>query len=96
MTCGFGRVTDVSDNGVDRRIERLVVKNSRLKLQAVERDAQLNFDLGFDSHALLGLLLDIEDEFGFEVPPDQVPDYVGITMGELVERVTAHESARKD
>ncbi len=82
---------------VRETLVRLVIKNSRLELSAVGDEQELNFDLGYDSHALLNLLLDIEDAFGVEVPPEQVPEYVGIRFERLValvhERRTAGDRA---
>ena len=68
-------------------LERLVLKNSRLELKSVGDEQELNFDLGFDSHALLNLLLDIEDEYKIEVPPEKIPDLIGKPFGVLVELV---------
>ncbi len=78
----------------DRLLE-LVRRNSRLVLREVAADQVLNFDLGYDSAALLNLMLDIEDAFGIEIPPEKVPELVGITFGELVVRVEA-AAARAD
>ncbi|MDQ7008591.1 MAG: acyl carrier protein [Acidobacteriota bacterium] len=68
-------------------LERLVLKNSRLELKSVGDEEELNFDLGFDSHALLNLLLDIEDEYKIEVPPEKIPDLIGKPFGVLVDLV---------
>lgn len=80
----------VTVSSIEGRLRPLVIKNSRLKIDAISEDQALNFDLGYDSHALLNLLLDIEDEFGLEVPPDQVPEYVGVSFGKLVEMIQSH------
>ena len=77
----------MSDQGTRDRLLELVRKNSRLDLRDVADDQVLNFDLGYDSAALLNLMLDIEDAFGIEIPPEKVPELVGITFGQLVEKV---------
>ena len=77
-------------------LERLVIKNSRLDLDGVGDADQLNFDLGFDSHALLNLLLDIEDAFGIEVPPEKIPDLVGQPFSALVRLVSEYESQTEE
>lgn len=77
-------------SSIEGRLKPLIIKNSRLTIDAVSEDQALNFDLGYDSHALLNLLLDIEDEFGLEVPPDQVPQYVGVSFGKLLEMIQSH------
>lgn len=83
----------MEQSGLSDRIERLVMKNSRLELTSVDHDSRLNFDLGFDSHALLNLLLDIEDEFGLEIDPAEVPDLVGSSVAELVARVAQRQAS---
>ena len=77
----------MSDQETRDRLLELVRRNSRLDLRAVGQDQALNFDLGYDSAALLNLMLDIEDAFGIEIPPEKVPEMVGITFGQLVEKV---------
>jgi acyl carrier protein len=73
------------------RLERLVTARSRLQLSRVSDDERLNYELGFDSSALLQLLLDAEDAFGIEIPPERVPELVGAPFAQLVALV---ESAR--
>ncbi len=86
----------MSDQGTRDRLLELVRGNSRLELKDVADDQVLNFDLGYDSAALLNLMLDIEDAFGIEIPPEKVPELVGITFGELVEKVAGAVSGRGD
>jgi acyl carrier protein len=73
------------------RLERLVIARSRLQLSRVGDDERLNYELGYDSSALLQLLLDAEDAFGIEVAPERVPELVGAPFSQLVALV---ESAR--
>lgn len=71
------------------RLERLVIARSRLQLARVGDDDRLNFELGYDSAALLALLLDAEDAFAIEVPPERVPELVGAPFARLVALVEA-------
>ncbi len=71
------------------RLERLVIARSRLQLARVGDDDRLNYELGYDSAALLALLLDAEDAFGIEVPPERVPELVGAPFARLVALVEA-------
>ena len=71
------------------RLERLVVARSRLQLSRVGDDERLDYELGYDSSALLQLLLDAEDDFGIEVPPERVPELVGAPFARLVALVEA-------
>lgn len=74
---------------VRTRLERLVIARSRLRLARVGDDERLDHELGFDSAALLALLLDVEDAFGVEVPPERVPELVGAPFARLVALVEA-------
>ncbi len=72
---------------IREELERLVLRNSRLKINEVADEQVLNFDLGFDSHALLNLLLDVEDAFDLELPPERVPEFVGISFADLAAKI---------
>ncbi|MCU0224123.1 MAG: phosphopantetheine-binding protein [Acidobacteria bacterium] len=71
------------------RLERLVIARSRLQMARVGDDDRLNYELGYDSAALLALLLDAEDAFAIEVPPERVPELVGAPFARLVALVEA-------
>ncbi|MCU0230175.1 MAG: phosphopantetheine-binding protein [Acidobacteria bacterium] len=71
------------------RLERLVIARSKLRLARVSDDERLNYELGYDSAALLALLLDAEDAFGIEVPPERVPELAGAPFARLVALVEA-------
>ncbi len=73
------------------RLEKLVIARSRLALTSIADGERLDYELGYDSSALLSLLLDVEDAFRIEIPPERVPELVGAPFGTLVALV---ESAR--
>lgn len=85
----------MSQGTLRERLEALVIARSRIQLRQVRDDDTLNFELGYDSHAMLNLLLDIEDTFGIEVPPDRVPELVGKRFDELLELVASFQPARE-
>jgi acyl carrier protein len=85
----------MSQDTLRDQLARLVISRSRLKLEQVRDDDTLNFELGYDSHAMLNLLLDIEDAFGIEVPPERVPELVGQRFGNLLEMVRQFQTARE-
>lgn len=78
------------------RLERLVIARSKLRLAQVSDDERLNYELGFDSAALLALLLDAEDAFGIEVPPERVPELVGAPFARLVALVEASRARAEE
>lgn len=67
-----------------RDLERLVRARSKLPLTSVGDDDVLGHELGFDSQALLSLLLDIEDRFDLEIPPEEVARLTGATFADLL------------
>lgn len=77
------------------RLEAMVRANSRLDLERVDDSQCLNFELGYDSHALLNLLLDVEDGFGVEVPPEEVPELVGRPFADLLALVERRMQAAR-
>jgi acyl carrier protein len=77
------------------RLVGLVIARSRLQLDQVRDDDRLNFDLGYDSHALLNLLLDVEDHWGFEVPPERIPELIGIEFSGLVQIIEQHLATKE-
>lgn len=80
---------------MDRRaeLERLVRARSKLELEAVADGDVLGYELGFDSQALLALLLDVEDAFQIEIPPERVSELAGATFGSLVSLVRVATAA---
>jgi acyl carrier protein len=78
------------------RLERMVIARSKLRLARVSDDERLNYELGFDSAALLALLLDAEDAFGIEVPPERVPELVGAPFARLVALVEASRTRAEE
>ena len=55
-----------------------------------------DYELGYDSSALLQLLLDAEDAFGIEVPPERVPELVGAPFSQLIALVEAARAGAGD
>ncbi len=78
------------------RLERLVIARSRLRISRVGDDERLDYELGYDSSALLQLLLDAEDAFGIEVPPERVPELVGAPFSRLIALVEAARAGAGD
>ena len=65
-------------------LERLVIRNAKISLSEVPDQSRLDHELGFDSQAFVALLLDIEDAFDIEIPPERVRALTSLTFGELV------------
>jgi acyl carrier protein len=67
------------------RLEQLLRAHSRLPLGVIQADHRLGPELGFDSHAMLSLLLDVEDQFDLEWPADRVAELRGMRFEQLVQ-----------
>lgn len=74
-------------------LESIVVRNSRLKLAAVEDGQRLAVDLGFDSLAFLMAVGDLENQLKIEFPLDRVDDLRNLTFRDLV-GIVAEERSR--
>lgn len=68
-------------------LQRLVLENGKIELTQVGDGDRLGAELGLDSQALLSLLLDAEDHFDIEFPPERMPELVGIRFDGLVQLV---------
>ena len=76
-------------------LEHLVRAHARIDLPHVADQDILGHELGLDSHALLNLLLDVEDAVGIEIAPAEVAALAGIRFGAFVDFVqTAVRSAQ--
>lgn len=68
----------------------IVVRNSRLKLEAVNDDHRLAGDLGFDSLAFLLAVGELESRLAVSFPLDRIDDLRELTFRDLV-RVVAEQ-----
>jgi acyl carrier protein len=71
-------------------LKEALIKNSRLHLETVRDDDVLTRDLGYDSFALLNLILDLEDRLHIEIDPSRLAHLREIRFKELVALVMEH------
>jgi acyl carrier protein len=65
-------------------------KHSRIRLVRIRDEDVVTKDLGFDSFALLKVVLEVEDHFGVEIDPTRLVNLREITFSEFVELVRDH------
>ena len=53
-------------------LREILIKHSRIRLVRVRDEDILTRDLGFDSFALLNMILDLEDRFRVEIDPSRL------------------------
>ena len=70
-------------------VRAALVKHSRLRLETIGEDQYLAKDLGFDSFALLQVVLDLEDRLGIEIDAEKLAGLRDMTFREFVELVDA-------
>lgn len=66
-------------------IETIVLKRSRLTLEAVRDEHRIAEDLGFDSLAFLMAVMDLERDLGVSVPLERIDDLRDFTFRNLVD-----------
>jgi acyl carrier protein len=89
---GTPRMNAKASQSVEDRIREIVVTNLGAKPDNITRDAHLIDDIGADSLELIELTMAVEDEFGIEIPDDQL-DHM-LTFGAVVEFVERQFAAK--
>ena len=74
-------------------VREALVKRSRLRLSTVGDDDRLAGDLGFDSFALLQVVLDLEERLGIEIDPSRLAGLREMTVRQLVDLVEAQRGS---
>lgn len=90
VLCGFmgcGKTT-VGRNLARKSGRKFVDMDSYIEENKVTADTDLQEDLGADSLDVVDLLMSIEDEFGVEVPDDEIENIK--TVGSLVSYIEAN------
>ena len=70
---------------VQSRVEKLIVEHLGVESEKVTREASFVDDLGADSLDVIELAMAVEEEFGIEVPDDEVNKID--TVGDLIDYV---------
>jgi len=75
-------------------VRETLIRRSRRRLETVRENDRLDGSLGFDSFALLNVVLDLEDRFGVEIEPAKLAEVRALTFRQLVTLVESEISAR--
>ena len=70
------------------KVKAILAEQFDVEEDKVTADTDLQEDLGADSLDVVDLLMSIEDEFGVEVPDDEIEDIK--TVGSLVSYIEAN------
>lgn len=71
------------------QIKKMVADNLGVEESKITENASFKDDLGADSLDLFELTMALEDEYGIEIPPEDLEKIV--TVGDVVEYVNAHK-----
>ena len=70
---------------VFEKVKGIIVKELKVEAEKVTLDARLKDDLGADSLDAVEIVMDIEDEFGFEIDDSEAENVT--TVGDLVRSI---------
>ena len=71
------------------QIKTMIAENLGVNEDAITEGATFKEDLGADSLDLFELAMALEDEFGIEIPTDDLEQIA--TVGDVVEYINAHK-----
>ncbi|MFZ5975928.1 MAG: acyl carrier protein [Bacillota bacterium] len=71
------------------RIRRLIAAQLNIDEDSITMETDLVKDLKADSLDVVELIMEVESEFGIEIPDDDLPNVK--TVGEIVEYLSAHK-----
>jgi acyl carrier protein len=73
-------------NDIFERVKKLTVEGLDVKAEEVKMETSFTEDLGADSLDVVELVMSLEDEFGIEIPDEDVGEIK--TVGLAVEYIT--------
>ncbi|MBL8087890.1 MAG: acyl carrier protein [Chthonomonas sp.] len=77
-------------NDTFERVKKVVVEELNVKDEEVSETANFQEDLGADSLDVVELVMAFEEEFGIDIPDEDVTNLK--TVGDAVNYITAHAS----
>jgi acyl carrier protein len=81
-----GIVKEVMSNDIFERVKKVTVEELDAKADDVTMEASFTEDLGADSLDVVELVMAFEDEFGIQIPDDEVGEIK--TVGNAVEYIS--------
>ena len=77
------------NKNIFEQIKKMVAENLGVEESQITESASFKDDLGADSLDLFELTMALEDEYGIEIPSEDLEKIV--TVGDVVEYVNAHK-----
>jgi acyl carrier protein len=79
----------MADKPIDQRVKDIIVEQLGVKPDQVTPEAKFIEDLGADSLDTVELIMALEEEFGIEVPDEQVEKL--LTVGDVIKYIEEHQ-----
>ncbi len=80
---------------LDDSLRAAVIKHARVKPLTIRDGDRIAGDLGYDSYALVNLLLELEDAWGVEIDASELAGFREMSYGELRAFVRARLGAER-
>ena len=77
-------------NEIEARVKDIVVKQLGVEADVIKAERSFVDDLGADSLDIVELVMNLEEEFGFDIPDDEAEKIR--TFGNAVEYILANQS----
>lgn len=71
------------------KIKELAAENLGVDVESITEESSFKEDLGADSLDLFELVMALEDEFGIEIPTDDLEQIV--TVGDVINYINEHK-----
>lgn len=65
------------------KIKEILAAELDIDSAGITPETRFKEDLAADSYTLFGLVLDLQDEYGFEIPPEKLEELT--TVGKVIE-----------
>ncbi len=65
------------------KIKEILAAELDIDPASITEQTRFKEDLGADSYTLFGLVLDLQDEYGFEIPPEKLEELTSV--GKVIE-----------
>jgi acyl carrier protein len=76
---------------IEERVKNIIVEQLNVDAESVTPDASFVDDLGADSLDIVELVMQMEDEFGFEIPDEDAEKIKSV--GDVIKYVNAKSKA---
>lgn len=84
----------MASNEIQEKVKKIIVDKLGVNAEQVKPEAKFVDDLGADSLDTVELVMELEEQFGIEIPDEDAEKI--ITVGDAVKYIETHGSAKKE